>query len=87
LFFKHLIKLKYYIYLDIYPPPPPPYGFNPALMSNNSNTLKREDNTEQTTSPFIQPIPNTEINNGWTTFLTGAAVGGISTYLFSSRRK
>lgn len=72
----------------IYPPPPPPYGFDPIYTATNPppagfkpEVITNEQNTLPTTND------NTNSNStGWSSFLTGAAVGGIGTYLFNRRK-
>lgn len=71
---------------SIYPPPPPPYGYNPIYSASNppppgfKPEVVNNNCNEQTASGA-----NTDASssNGWSSYITGASVGNIRSYLFS----
>ncbi len=72
---------------NIYPPPPPPYGYNPTYTDSNTTTGLKPETTnelnEATNTENINNINNINNNNGWSSYITGASVGNIRSYLFS----
>ena len=67
--------------------PPPPYGYD-SQPAPNPPGFKPEFTNQQSTYQTTNPTSNTsQTGNTLGNMLVGAAIGGLGSYLFTSRRR
>ena len=64
--------------------PPPPAGFKP-INTSSTTSANSNDSREYSANVNAPQAPAQNNSSGWSSFLTGAAVGGVTGFLLSRR--